>query len=99
MTSHDPNTKSVPLLEFLFTSISYSATTWRRFRDNVHLIFMNILPLLPEPVRQAVMAFLQSLYGVPIKWEPSGRTVTWGECSWGARVPGFSLTRKGVVHG
>ena len=63
----------------------------------MYLIFMNILPLLLEPVRQAVMAFQQSLYGVPIKWEPSGHTVTWGECSWGARALGFFLTRKGVV--
>ena len=42
-----------------------------RFRDNIYIVFMNILqPLLPT-VRRAVMCFLQCLYRVPLKWEPS----------------------------
>jgi hypothetical protein len=68
-----------------------------RFRDNIYIVFMNVLqPLLPI-VRRAVMCFLQCLYGVPLKWEPTVACVSWGECSWRVLPMGFSLTRKGVV--
>ena len=50
-----------------------------RFKDKIYIIFMNVLPPALVALRHAVMLFLQTLYGVPIKWEPRGHVVTWGE--------------------
>ena len=68
-----------------------------RFRDNIYIIFMNICPALFPKVREAVMVFLNCLYGIPLKWEPTSVCATWGECAWRVLPLGFSLTRKGVI--
>ena len=68
-----------------------------RFRDNIYIIFMNIHPALFPRVRHAAKHFLDCLYGVPLKWEPTDLRVSWGECSWKPLPLGFSLTRKGVI--
>ena len=66
-----------------------------RFRDNIYIVLMNVLqPLLPL-VRRAVMCFLQCLYGVPLKWEPTVACVSWGECSWRVLPMGFFTHQEG----
>ena len=69
-----------------------------RFRDNIYIVFMNVLQELLPVVRRGVMCFLQCLYGVPLKWEPTELTVSWGECSWRVLPLGFSLTWKHTMQ-
>ena len=44
-------------------------------------------------------AVLRCIYGIPLKWEPHGTSVTWGEASLTSCGDGFSLTRKGIMRG
>ena len=69
-----------------------------RYRDNVYIAFVNVLEVLSDRVRDAVAVVLQQIYKIPLKWEPHGRSVTWGEASLTPRAAGFSLTRQGIVQ-
>ena len=89
-------TDSTASVVLLFCFLLYGALL-SRFKDNIYIVFMNVLQELLPVVRRSVMCFPQCLYGVPLKWEPTELTVSWGECSWRVLPLGFSLTRKGVV--
>ena len=69
-----------------------------RHRDNVVIAFVNVPPCMSGKVRSSVAVVLRCIYGIPLKWEPHGASMTWGEASLTSCGDGFSLTRKGIVR-
>ena len=69
-----------------------------RYRDNVYIAFINIPEILSSQVRRLIAIVLQQIYKIPLKWEPHGVAVTWGEASLVPDGTGFSFTRKGIVR-
>ena len=67
-----------------------------RFMDNVYVAFCGIPPALFEACATFVRLFLDTLYQIPMKWEPHGPMNGWCEC----RVvthPEPALLMKGVT--
>ena len=70
-----------------------------RYRDNVYIAFVNVPECMHDCVRDSVAVVLRQIYGIPLKWEPQGTSVTSGEASLDpCEEGGFSLTRKGIVR-
>ena len=69
-----------------------------RYRDNVYIAFINVPPCMNSQVCSSVAVVLRCIYGIPLKWEPHGTSVTWGEASLTSCGDGFSLTCKGIVR-
>jgi hypothetical protein len=71
-----------------------------RFRDNCYVSFISMPPELEEGAKHAVYCFLQTVFKMPMKWEPhpSPKEVTWCESSITIQSHGLSLRRKGVAQ-
>ena len=51
-----------------------------------------------ERVEAVTEAMISNLYHIPVKWEPHGERVVWGECQVKFKHRLASITRKGVCH-
>jgi hypothetical protein len=67
-----------------------------RYRDNCYLAFLSMSETLRSTMKVAVEALLRSIYCTPLKWEPTGSRLTWGEASIKFLSHGPSLRRKGT---
>ena len=67
-----------------------------RYRDNIYIASINVPSHLREDVRTAVAAVLGAIYKIPLKWEPHGECVVWGEAEVSRNAHSLSLTRKAI---
>ena len=65
-----------------------------RYMDNTYVGFCNIPHRVLGVARQFLVHLQQELYQVPLKWEPEGQFLSWGECCVSC-MPTLSLTLKG----
>ena len=70
-----------------------------KYRDNIYLAFIHVPDDLIVSVKRALAVTLRRIYQIPLKWEPHGDAVVWGEATLTPSMvdSGFSLTRKGIV--
>ena len=69
-----------------------------RYRDNCYLAFLSMPEHLRATLKVAIEALLSAIYCTPLKWEPSGDILTWGDASISFLSHGPSLRRKGAWH-
>ena len=49
------------------------------YRDNIYLAFIHVPDDLIVSVKRALVVTLKRIYQIPLKWEPHGDAVVWGE--------------------
>ena len=50
-----------------------------RYRDNIYIALAHVPDPIVQLLKSALCVLLKSTYGVPLKWEPHGERVAWGE--------------------
>ena len=80
------------------TDASFPFVLFGRYRDNIYLICANMSSRLLDHVKYVISVMLRVVYGIPLKWEPHGASVVWGEAvvTPVANPPTMILRRKGV---
>ena len=61
------------------TDTTFPFVLFSRYQDNIYLICANMSPDLMRHTKFALSVMLRVIYGIPLKWEPRGASVTSGE--------------------
>jgi hypothetical protein len=76
------------------------AVIFARYRDNCYILFLSMDDSTKSLMRVVVQGLLQTIYNIPLKWEPhTPPTTVWCEATLTIHAHGPSLRRKGVVGG
>jgi len=66
-----------------------------RYRDNIYFALANMPVDLRPSVRFGISDLLRFVYNIPLKWEPHGVAVAWGE---GVVIPRAMESRIGLLR-